>query len=56
MMTKKDYIALAVVLRINRRNMSNEAFIALVTDMCGAFAADNDKFKSDLFVTACYKG
>lgn len=56
-MTKKDYVAIANVVRSTVTEPSQEVhdpmLYALISGLCEVFAADNERFDRDRFVTAC---
>ena len=55
MMTRKDYVATAHILKMFHENISNNEsdFIDLVYDFVDMFAEDNPNFQEKKFVQAC---
>ena len=55
MMTRKDYVATAEILKTYHENISNNEndFINLVYDFADMFANDNPDFQEKKFVQAC---
>ena len=53
-MTKKEYVAVANVLRSNKDNMTLEAYAKLVNDMLHAIRVFNPQFDRDKFWNACF--
>lgn len=56
-MTKKDYIAIAGVIRDTvttpSQEIHDETLYALIGGLCKVFANDNPRFDQDRFVAAC---
>ena len=53
MMTRKDYIATAEILKTYSEAMDNFFFEDLVNDFADMFAEDNDRFNRVRFLEAC---
>jgi hypothetical protein len=55
MMTRKDYVKVAEILKNFHENISNNEndFIDLVYDFADMFAEDNPNFQEKKFVQAC---
>lgn len=54
MMTRKDYVKVADILKQNKNNISPNAFQDMVQDFCDMFFEDNPNFSPNRFELACY--
>jgi hypothetical protein len=55
MMTRKDYVATAEILKSYSELIDQFTFEDLVNDFCDMFFADNPRFSPTKFEEACYK-
>ena len=55
MMTRKDYVATAEILSTFANEIHQTVFEDLVAEFCEMFLADNPKFSTTIFETACNK-
>ena len=56
MMTRKDYVATAEIIKTYANDMPVAVVEAMVEDFIEMFATDNEKFDSDWFWEACFEG
>ena len=54
MMTRKDYVETAEILKLYREDMADERYRDLVLDFADMFKSDNERFLADRFEQACY--
>jgi hypothetical protein len=54
MMTRKDYVATAEILKTYSNLIDQFTFEDLIQDFCDMFFADNPKFSPTTFENACY--
>jgi len=54
MMTRKDYVATAEILKKYSMTMPEYAFENIVSDFVDMFLADNERFLADRFEDACW--
>ena len=53
MMTRKDYVATAEILKQYQDEISTDTFLDLVYDFADLFSADNPNFQEKKFANAC---
>ena len=56
MMTRKDYVTTAEILRGHLQNIDDTTFDSLVESFAVMFREDNDRFITEKFVDACWGG
>jgi hypothetical protein len=54
MMTRKDYVTTAEILRGHLSDIDDATFDSLVESFAQMFREDNDRFLTDKFVDACW--
>jgi hypothetical protein len=54
MMTRKDYVTTAEILRGHLQDIDDTTFDSLVESFAVMFREDNDRFLTDRFVDACW--
>ena len=52
-MSRKDYIAIAKILKKCRHGVSTASQTKLAEDLCELFLFDNERFDSEKFLEAC---
>lgn len=54
MMTRKDYVDVAAILRRHAHEMPATTFASMVKEFACMFEADNDRFDRPRFIAAAY--
>lgn len=55
MMTRKDYVETANILKLYKEDLSEDRFQDLVLDFASMFFDDNPRFLADKFEQACHE-
>jgi hypothetical protein len=55
MMTRKDYVETANILKLYKDDLPQDRFEDLVLDFASMFQEDNPRFLADKFQQACYE-
>ena len=56
MMTRKDYVSTAEILKGHLQDIDDTTFDSLVESFAVMFREDNDRFITEKFVDACWGG